>query len=330
MNAPGTLKAAHRTANLAPLSRGFGPTPASRPGRSRRIGYLSPGALSDAGPASFFQAFKGRLVDLGHSEGRNLSIDVREAGGDFTRLPRLAAELAALAPDVIVAAATSAALAAQRITSSIPIVIASAADPVAHGFVKSLAHPGGNITGLSNMAPDLTPRTLNVLRALVPAAHRIAVLMSANPSHLGVLKQARAAAQTLGAKVVAVTAAVPGDLDGAFATMAKQRCDALVVPADVHLDFEIVDLAAKARLPAIYQFRELVQGGGLASYGPSFVDLFRRAAAYVDRIFKGASPAELPVEHPTKFELVINRATARALGLDVPPMLLANAEEIME
>src|SRR5262249_31893490 len=153
--------------------------------------------------------------------------------------------------------------------------------------VKSLARPGGNITGLSNMAPDLTARTIEILRTLAPAARRIAVLMSANPSHLAVLGDARAAAQTFGAKVVAITAAVPGDLDEAFATMAKQRCDALVVPADARLDLEIVDLAAKARLPAIYQFREFVEAGGLMSFGPSFVDLFRRAATYVDRIFKG-------------------------------------------
>jgi putative ABC transport system substrate-binding protein len=330
MSARGTLKIARDPAALALPGRGRAPAAQPRPGRIRRVGYLSPGALSDAGPASFLQAFRRRLAELGHREGRDVIIDAREAGGDFARLPRLAAELASLAPDVIVAAATSAALAIQRTTSSIPIVIASAADPVANGFVKSLAHPGGNITGLSNMAPDLTARTMDVLRALAPAARRIAVLMSANPSHLGVLRDARAAAQTFGAKVVALTAAVPGDLDEAFATMAKQRCDALVVPADAHLDLEIVDLAATARLPAIYQFRELVQAGGLASYGPSFVDLFRRAAAYVDRIFKGAGPAELPVEHPTKFELVINLQTAKALGLDVPATLLATAHEVIE
>ena len=155
----------------------------------------------DAGPASFLQAFRRRLAELGYREGRNVIIEAREAGGDFARLPRLAAELASLAPDVIVAAATSAALAIQRTTLSIPIVIASAADPVANGFVKSLVRPGGNITGLSNMAPDLTARTVDVLRALAPAARRIAVLMSANPSHLGVLRDARAAAQTFGAKV---------------------------------------------------------------------------------------------------------------------------------
>jgi putative ABC transport system substrate-binding protein len=313
ISARSPLKLAHGRGGLGVPSRMPMPAAPSRPGRIWRIGYLSPGALSDVGPASFLQAFRRRLAELGYREGRNVVIDMRSADGDFGRLPRLAAELAA-----------------RRITSSIPIVIASAADPVGNGFVKSLARPGGNITGLSNMAPDLTARTVEILLSLVPKASRIAVLMSANPSHLGVLKEARAAAQTFAAKVVAITAAVPGDLDEAFVTMAKQRCDALMVPADTRLDLEIVELAAKARLPAIYQFRELVQGGGLASYGPSYVELFRRAAAYVDRIFKGANPAELPVEQPTKFELVINRKTAKALGLTVPPTLLATADEVIE
>jgi putative ABC transport system substrate-binding protein len=322
------------------LARGVGgiarplrlPLPAAkaRVGRIWRIGYLSPAALSDAGPASLLLAFRRRLAELGYREDRNVVIDARSAEGDFARLPRLAAELASRAPDVIVAAATSAVLAARRVTTSIPIVIASAADPVANGFVKSLARPGGNITGLSNVAPDLMARTLDLLRVIVPTASRIAVLMSANPSHLSVLKEARAAAQTLEAKIVAVTAAVPGDLDEAFATMAKLRCDTLVVPADARLDLEIVDRAAAARLPAVYQFRELVEGGGLVSYGPSFVDLFSRAAAYVDHIFKGASPAELPVEQPTKLDLVINLGTARALGLEIPAKVLALADEVIE
>jgi putative ABC transport system substrate-binding protein len=306
MSTRSPLKLAPGLGGLALASRVPMPAAPSRPGRIWRIGYLSPGALSDVGPASFLHAFRRRLAELGYREGRNVVIDMRSADGDFARLPRLAAELASLSPDVIVAAATSAVLAARRITSSIPIVIASAADPVANGFVKSLARPGGNITGLSNMAPDLTARTVEIL------------------------KEARAAAQTFAAKVVAITAVVPGDLDGAFATMAKQRCDALVVPADARLDLEIVELAAKAQLPAIYQFRELVQGGGLVSYGPSYAELFRRAAAYVDRIFKGADPAELPVEQPTKFELVINRKTVKALGLTVPPTLLATADEVIE
>ena len=330
MRARSTLEVVPETGGLALPLRPRAPAAQSRPRRIWRIGYLSPGALSDAGPAAFLKAFMRRLAELGYRQGRNVVVDVREAGGDFARLPPLAAELAALGPDVIVAAATSAALAVQRTTSSIPVVIASAADPVANGIVKSLARPGGNITGLSNMAPALTARTIELLLTLAPAARRIAVLMSANPSHLGVLRDARAAAQRLGAKVVALTAAVPGDLDEAFATMAKQRCDALLVPADARLDLEIVDLAAEARLPAVYQLRELAQGGGLASYGPSFVDLFRRAAAYVDRIFKGASPAELPVEHPTTFELVINLRTAKALGLDMPATLLATAHEVIE
>jgi putative tryptophan/tyrosine transport system substrate-binding protein len=330
MSPRSTLEIARGNGGLALSSRVPMPAASSRPARIWRIGYLSPGALSDVGPASFLQAFRRRLGELGYREGRNVIIDMRSADGDFARLPRLAAELASLAPDVMVAASTSAVLAARRMTTSIPIVIASAADPVANGLVKSLARPGGNITGLSNMAPGLTARTVAILRSVVPAASRIAVLMSANPSHLGVLEEARTAARTFGAKVVAITAAVPADLDEAFATMAKQRCDALLVPADARLDLEIVDLAAEARLPAIYQLRELVQGGGLVSYGPSYVELFRRAAAYVDRIFKGASPAELPVEQPTQFELVINLETAKALGLDVPATLLAAASEVIE
>jgi putative ABC transport system substrate-binding protein len=293
-----------------------------------RVGYLTPGR-AEPDPPGGFQMFKLRLRDLGYVEGQNLLLDVRGADGDFSRLPTLAAELVKMQPDVIVAIASPAVLAAKGATSTIPIVMGPTADPIGSGIIQSLAKPGGNVTGVSLMSPDLTTKTVELLNTLVPSARRIAVLMSTNPMHALQIKQAHTAARVLGLTVVPITAALPSDLDGAFRTMQAQNCDGLVVLADPIVR-DIPDLAAKARLPTVYQLDRFVRLGGLMSYGPNSLDLFRRIAVYVDKILKGASPADLPVEQPTKFELLINLKTAKALGLEVPPMLLARADEVIE
>ena len=294
-----------------------------------RVGYLDQGS---AAFAESREAFRLKLRELGYLEGQNLILDVRGSEGDFSRLPALAAELVALRPDVIVAGATLAVSAAQRATSSIPIVMGPTADPVGSGFVKSLARPGGNITGVSLMSADLSTKSLDFLTALVPRARRIAVLKSSNPTHPVLFNEVNAAASGIGLTVVPVTAALASDLDDAFATMTKAACDALIVLAEplTPVTARIPEFAAKARLPAIYQTSRFVKAGGLLGYGPNIADLFRRAAVYVDRIIKGANPADLPVEQPTKFDLAINLKAAKALGLEVPWQLQQLADEVIE
>jgi putative tryptophan/tyrosine transport system substrate-binding protein len=273
-----------------------------------------------------------RLRELGYVEGGNLILDARECEGDFSLLPGLAAELVALRPDVIFATATPAVSAAQRATSSIPIVMGPTGDPIGSGFVKSLAKPGGNITGLSLMSTDLSAKSLEFLMELVPSARRIAALRSSNPVHAALINELYAAAQGLGLTIVPVTAVHASDLDDAFATMKKANCDALIVLADpvTSVTERIPDLAAKARLPAAYQLSTFAKLGGLLGYSPNIADLYRRGADYVDKILKGANPAELAVEQPTKFELAINLTAAKALGLTVPLTLLVLADELIE
>jgi len=295
-----------------------------------RVGCLFASSALDFVVSTAFEAFRYKMRELGYIEGHNLNLDVRTAEGDFLRLPGLAAELVALRPDLIIATATPAVSAVQRATSSIPIVMGPTADPIGSGFIKSLAKPGGNITGLSLMAPDPSAKSLEFLNGLVPSARRIGALMSNNPVHTALINEAYVAAQSLGLTIVPVTAVRPSDLEDAFATMANEGCDGLVVLADPRITARIPDLAAKARLPAVYQFSEFAKFGGLVGYGPSLIGLWRRVAVYVDKIAKGANPAELPVEQPTKFELAINLRTAAALGLEIPPTLLARADEVIE
>src|SRR5262249_28330211 len=304
---------------------------AARAQQSRiwRLGYLSGSSATDTAVGGFVDALRLTLRDLGYVEGQNLIFDIRTAERDFSRLPGLAAELVALRPNAIVATATPAASAAKRATSTIPIVMSAVADPIGSGLVNSLAKPGGNITGLSIMSADISAKSLEFLRVLVPSADRVAVLMSANPVHLSLLKEVEAAALTLGLAIVPVTAKLPSDLESAFATMTKQRCNGLVILAD-YVNPAIPRLAAQARIPTIYQLAEFVRYGGLLGFGPGIPGLFRPAAGFVGKIFKGAKPADLPVEQPTKFELVINLKTAKALGLNVPPTLLAIADEVIE
>ncbi len=305
---------------------------AQQPGRIWRVGYLSPSPATNNFARSLFEVFRLRLQELGYVEGRNLVLEVRRAEGDFARLPGLAAELVSLRPDVIVAAATHATAAAQKATSSIPIVFLFDGDPVGNGFVNSLAKPGGNITGLSSMNRDLAAKSLELLLLVVPGAKRVAVLMSDNRLHALQIQDIHGPAQKLGLRIVHVTAIAPADFEEGFAKIGTEKCDGLIVLADANTAHyrRIVDLAAKTRIPAVYQVSAFARMGGLLSYGTDVGDVFRRGAGYVDRILKGAAPAELPVEQPTKFELLINLKTAKALGLTISESVLVRADEIIE
>jgi putative ABC transport system substrate-binding protein len=265
-------------------------------------------------------------------------IEYRDAEGKPERLPALAAELVALKVDVIVTGGgTTPALAAQQATKTIPIVFASAPDPVTDGLVTSLARPGGNVTGSSNLNPELVGKCLEQLKQAVPGVSRVAVLRQ--PGAAGertdkeMLKGADVAARALEVRLHVVEARGPADLDRAFSDMTRARAGALTVLPSAMFFSErrrLLDLAAKNRLPAVYPQREFVDAGGLMAYGPNLADLFRRAATYVDKILKGAKPGDLPVEQPTKFELVINLKTAKALGLTIPPSLLLRADQVIE
>ena len=298
-----------------------------------RIGYLASN-LANQGP---LDAFRQGLRDVGYVEGRNVVIEYRDAQGKLDPLPALAAELVALKVDVIVASSTAAALAARQATTIVPIVFATVPDPVATGLVASLARPGGNVTGLSNLNADLVGKCLEYFTQAVPAARRIAILWQ--PGAFGehtekeMLKAAEVAARVLGIELQFVEARGPADIDKAFSEITGARADAVAVLVSGMLLGErrrLVDLAARNRLPVIYTFRELVDAGGLMSYGTSLADLFRRAASYVDKILKGTKPADLPVEQPIKLELVINLKTAQVLDLTVPPTLLAHADQVIE
>jgi putative ABC transport system substrate-binding protein len=266
---------------------------------------------------------------LGYVEGKDLIIDNRDAKGKVERLPSLVSELIALRPDVIVAIATPAIAAAQHATSTIPIVMAPATDPIGSGFIKSLAHPGGNITGMANMFGDAIGKSVELLHTMVPSAKRIAVLMSTNPTHPQQFELVDAGAKTLGLAAVPVMAATPADLDQAFQEMKQENCDALFVLADPTRP-AIVTLAARSKIPAIYQFSNFVNLGGLASYGPALAPIFQKVAHYVDKIFKGAEPADLPVEQPVVFELALNLKTAASLGLTIPDRVIARADKVIE
>jgi putative ABC transport system substrate-binding protein len=296
-----------------------------------RVGYLSASSATNLS-VPYFDAFRLKLNDLGYVEGRNLGLYIRRANDDIAQLPSLASELVSLAPDVIVSVATVGTLALQRATSSIPIVMAASIDPIGFGLVKSLAKPGGNITGLSNQGLDSTAKTLELLHVAAPNAKRIAMLTLANPSQEGLVKEAYLAAGTLRLTIIPVTARTLDDLGDAFAKMHGESCDALFVLGDsrINLTRRVIELANEWRLPAIYQVSDTVDMGGLLSYGPDYHESFRQAAVYVDRILKGANPADLPVEQPTKFELEINLKTAKALGVIIPDSVLARADKVID
>ena len=307
---------------------------AQQAARIPRIGFLSGNVSAGQHLAA---AFLQGLHDLGYVEGRNIVIEYRDAKGETDRLPALAAELVALKVDVILAAGTQHVLAAKQATTTIPIVFADVADPVARGFVTSLARPGGNITGLSNLNTDIVGKWLELLKQAVPEIKRVAFLWQ--PGYLperaekDVLQRAGVAAQALGVQLQFVEARRQEDFDKAFAEMTRARVDAVIVWGGVLFIFErkrIAELAARNRLPASYPMSEFVDAGGLISYAPNVADNFRRAAGYVVKILKGAKPADLPVEQSSKLELVINVKTAKALGLTIPPSLLQRADRIVE
>ncbi len=303
-------------------------------GKIARIGYL---AADLAGNPLATEAFRQGLRDLGYVEGHNLMIEYRSAAGTPERLPALAAELVALKVEVIVAPNTPAALAAKQATRILPIVFIGAGDPVTSGLVTSLARPGGNVTGLSVLSTELVGKWLELLKQAVPGVSRVAVLWQPGAMDERTDKEmqegAEVAAQALGVRLQFVEARGPADFDRAFSDMTRARAGALTVrPAPMFISERrrLVDLAAKNRLPALYAWKEFVDAGGLMAYGPNLFDLYRRAATYVDKILKGAKPGDLPVEQPTKFELVLNLKTARALGLTIPPSVLARADEVIE
>jgi putative ABC transport system substrate-binding protein len=281
-------------------------------------------------------AFVRELRDLGYVEGRNLLIEYQYADRK-ERLPALAAELVVLNVDVIVVQNTRAALAAKQATSTVPIVFLSASDPVGSGLVTSLARPGGNVTGLSNVSPELVGKNLELLRQIVPEVRRVAVLWEPGAIGEGPERQTLAAAEVagraLGVQLQSVEVSAPADFARAFADMTSARVGAMTVFSSAMLFVQrkhLAALAAKNRLPTVFTAREHVDAGGLMSYGPNLADLIRRAATYVDKILKGAKPADLPVEQPTKFELVINMKTAKALGLTIPQSLLLRADQVIE
>ena len=305
---------------------------AQQAGKRYMVGILSAGGSSVQ--ASLNAAFSEGLREWGWVEGKNVVFENRNAENQLERLPELAADLIRLKVDVIVAAGTLAPLAAKQATATIPIVMTTAGDPLGSGLVASLARPGGNVTGMSLMVPDLGAKRLELLKELLPRLSRVAVLWNAaNPYSALVYKETQAGGRTLGIDVQSVDVRGPDDFDGAFEAARRLRPDALITvedPLTASYRKHIADFAAGQQLPSLHGIREFVAAGGLISYGANLADLSRRAAYYVDKIFKGAKPADLPVQQPTKFEMVINAQTARMLGLTVPPTLLARADEVIE
>jgi putative ABC transport system substrate-binding protein len=303
---------------------------AQQPEKVPRIGYLGSSSASARD-----EVFRQGLRELGYVEGKNIVIEYRFAEGKFDRLPDLATELVQLKTDVIVAQATQASLAAKGATKTIPIVMCNVSDPVGSGLVASLARPGANITGTASMTAEVVGKSLALLKETVPNLSRVAVLW--NPDNAifqaQMLRETQIAAAALGVELQTFGTRGADEFDRAFAAISRARVGALLVLADTILIFhraQIVDFAEKSRLPAMYGTREYAADGGLMAYGPNYDDVNRRAATYVDKILKGAKPADLPVELPTKFEFVINAKTAKALGLTVPPSLLARADEVIE
>ena len=306
---------------------------AQQSGRIYRVGILSLSAQADS--LHLFDALEQGLRDRGYVGGRNITLEYRFADRRMERLPDLAAELVRLKVDLILAANNPQATAARQATTTIPIVMSLASDPVGEGLVASLARPGGNITGLTaDVTPETWGKCLQLLKELVPKISRAAVLSnSAFRANAARWKPTHDAARQLGVTLLAADIRGPDDLENAFAIMVQGRAEGFVVftdPVTHARRSQMAGLAARNRLPAVYPWREAVNAGGLLSYGPDFSDLVRRAATYIDKILQGATPGDLPMEQPTKFELVINLKTAKALGLTIPPSLLARADQVIE
>jgi putative ABC transport system substrate-binding protein len=299
-----------------------------------RIGFLSTASLSDPFVARFLLAFRQGLRDLGYVEGQNIAIEFRWAEGQYDRLPGLAAELVRLKVNVIVAGSPPAIQAAKQATETIPIVMGAVADPVAAAFVASLPRPGGNITGLSLMHSDLVGKQLELLKEVVPKVSRVALLGNpANPNYASLVRHGQDAARALDIRLQPLEARNSSEIDSAFAAITTERAGAVIVLADgvlVNNRTRIADHAVRRRLPTVFGLSEFAEAGGLLTYGPSLANAFRQAATYVDKILKGAKPADLPIGQPTTFELVINLKTAKALGLTIPPSLLLRADQVIE
>jgi ABC-type uncharacterized transport system substrate-binding protein len=297
---------------------------AAEPARTWRVAYVGSGSALRTVPV-----LRDALRGLGYEDGKNLILDVREAKGNYGILPDLIREVVSSKPDVIIAEATPAIAAAQKATSTIPIIMSPATDPIGSGFIKSFARPGGNITGVANMFGDLTAKTLDFLRLVLPNAGKIGVLTSNNPTHPPLFEVAKRSAEAIGISAERFVAETPNDLETAFKAMKSANCDAVYVLADPPRP-TIPELSLKFLLPAIYQVDTYIQMGGLMSYGPDILGMFVRAAYYVDRVIKGTRPAEMPVEQPATFRFMINLRTAKALGLTIPESVLLQADSIVE
>ncbi len=304
---------------------------AQQPGKVPRIGFLG-NSTADL-EANLVGPFREGLRDLGYVEGRNILIEYRWAEGKYERFPTLIAELIALKVELIVTAGTPASLAVKKATTSIPLVMAAVGDPVGTGLVTSLARPGGNITGLTSIAAELEGKRLELLREIVPKLSRVAVLWNpASQFQVVAVKETQVAAEELRMKLQLVGVQAAEEFDNAFSAIVTERAGALIVLADrlfLHNRDRIVAFTAKRRLPTVYAYVELVEAGGLMSYGPSYAYMHRQAATYVDKILKGTKPADLPVEAPIKFELVINLKAAKQIGLTIPPWVLMRADKVI-
>jgi putative ABC transport system substrate-binding protein len=307
------------------------PAQAQQPTKIPRIGYLTAGFLS--AQSARIEAFRQGLRELGYAEGKNIFIEYRQAEGKFDRLPALAAELVRHKVDIIISGGPTVTRAAKESTTTIPIVMVQDSDPVGSGFVASLARPGGNITGLSTLAPELSGKRLELLKETVPKLSRVAVLGdSTEPANAQSLKEIELATKAFRVKLQYVDVLSSKDIEPAFRAASKGRADGVLLLASAvytpHRK-EVADLAVKSRLPAIYISSEYVEDGGLMAYGVSFIDLYRRAATYVDKILKGRTPQDLPVEQPMRFEFVINLIAAKKIGLTIPPNVLVRADRVI-
>jgi putative ABC transport system substrate-binding protein len=305
-------------------------TVAQPPGKVYRIGFLS----TNPPPAHLWEALLGGLRERGYIEGQNLAFERRFSEGNAERFPEVAAELVRLRVDLIIVTTTPAALAAKHATQTIPIVMTTALDPVGAGLVASLARPGGNLTGLSALGPELSGKRLELLKEVVPGMTRVAVLWNAaNPVNALVWQETQAAAGVLGLRLHGQDVRSLQDLEGALARTAQARPEALLVLGDTLIymyEQQIAEFATQNHLPSMFGRRQSVMAGGLMSYGPSIPDLYRRAATYVDKILKGTMPGDLPMEQPMQFELVLNLKTAQALGLTIPAIVLFRADEVIQ
>ena len=325
----GTMVFALCSLLLAPCSA----ADAQQPTKLPRIGYLSP--TSPSVSPTRIEAFRQGLRELGYVEGKNIFIEYRYAEGKFDRLPALAAELVRLRVDLIVTTGPTVTRAAKEATTIVPVVMTTDTDPVGNGFVTSLARPGGNITGLSSLAPELSGKQLELLKEIVPRLSRVAVFgTSNNPGNAQMLKEVKLAAGAFGVKLQYLEVRGFKGIEAALRAASRERAEAVLYLVaglvDAGHQTEITELAVKSRLPAIYRSRQYVEAGGLVSYGVSVDDLDRRAATYVDKILKGRMPADLPVEQPTKFEFIINLNAAKQIGLTIPPNVLARADRVIK